>query len=415
VAITLRAVSTASHRTFRFVKEYRWTLLGLAVVVIGVVSTFVVIPVSVLVAEAVFSVLLIALEVQKNVREARRTRFLPRPHDSFEDVLEGLARDNGFRVLATQAGTFVHDRRTSERMRSPEQHVRIADRPYVVPAQLQPHAKRFLKDVLANHPHRFNGPCLGWNTNFAEQTRAGQDIEVVEGDHFRFVQSDELSTKDVEVDGRVLPEFGRSLFVSRAGVVRDFRDSWLFNLIGSSTLAITTDGRLVGTMQSESNISSPKLLAPSGSGGVEPKDFRGEPRLTVAQLAINAANRELAEETGIQASEMTRSYLLGFGRWLDMAGRGELLCVTFLNIDSHAVRQKRIRRFEQAYTARTDSLRFAQVLRDWSPAKPSAMLPNEHRSRMSVPLGAALSLLAEESARTGSGVRERLLQLPIGP
>ncbi|GAA3633986.1 hypothetical protein GCM10022267_20860 [Lentzea roselyniae] len=415
MAISMRTARTASYRIFRFTKEYRWTLLGLIVVVVGVVSTFVVIPSSVLMVEAVLSVLLITLEVRKNVREAKKTSFLPRPIDGFEDVVARLANDDGFRVLATQAGTFVHDRRTSERMRSPEQHVRMADRSYVVPAQLQPHARRFLKHVLANHPHRFNGPCLGWNTNFTDPAWESGDIEVVAGDHFRFVQSDELSTKDVEVDGRVLPEFGRALFVSRDGAVRNFRDSWLFNHIGASTLAITCDGRLVGTMQSEANIASPKLLAPSGSGGVEPKDFKGERRLPLSQLAINAATRELTEESGVEPSEMAQSYLLGFGRWLDMAGRGELLCVTFLSIDSHAVRQKRLRRSEKAYTARTDSLRFAQPLREWNPAKPAAMLPNGHRSRMSVPLGAALSLLAEESARAGSAVRERLLRLPISP
>ncbi|MET9630309.1 hypothetical protein ABZX92_22850 [Lentzea sp. NPDC006480] len=411
----MRSARTASHRAFRFAKEYRWTFLGLAVVVVGVASMFMVIPAGVLWVEAAFSVLLIALEVHKNVREARKTEFLPRSNDDFEDVVQRLAGADGFRVLVMRTGTFVHDRRTSERMRSPEQHVRMADLPYVVPPQLQPHATKFLKYVLANHSHRFNGPCLGWNTNFTGQAWASGDVEVVEGDHFRFVQSDEMSTKDVEVDRRILPEFGRALFVRRDGVLRDFRDSWLFNLIGASTVAITSDGRLVGTMQSEANISSPKLLAPSGSGGAEPKDFRGEQRLPLAQLAINAATRELTEETGIRPSEMVQSYLLGFGRWLDMAGRGELLCVTFLNIDSHAVRQKRISQTEKAYTARADSLRFAQPVSRWDPAKPAEMLPTEHRARMSVPLGAALCLLAEESARTGSGVRERLLQLPIGP
>lgn len=137
--------------------------------------------------------------------------------------------------------------------------------------------------------------------------------------------------------------------------------------------------------------------------------------MQLAQFAINAATRELTEETGISAEEMAQSYFLGFGRWLDMAGRGELLCVTFLNIDSHAVKQKRIDGPELAYTARTDSLRFAQPLSQWDPASPAAMLPSEHRVRMSVPLGAALSALAEESSQLGSAVRERLLRLRIGP
>ncbi|USX50943.1 hypothetical protein [Lentzea sp. HUAS12] len=415
VTTAMRTVNTLLYRTFRFVSEYRWTLLGLIVVVVGVVSTFVVIPVGVLVVEAVLSVLLITLEVRKNMREAKRTEFLPRTNDGFDDVVERLAGDESVRVLATPAGTFVHDRHVSERMRSPQQHVRLASRAYVVPPQLQPHARKFLKSVLARDSHRFNGPGVGWNTNFTDPTWTGHDIEVVAGDHFCFVQSDELSAWDVAVEGRVLPEFGRALFIRRDSRIRDFRDSWLFNQIGTSTIAITNDGRLVGTLQSAANRNSPKLMAPSGSGGAEPQDFKNEQRVSLAQFAIDSATRELTEETGIKPEEMAQSYFLGFGRWLDAAGRGELLSVTFLNIDSHAVKQKRIQRAESVFTARTDSLRFARPMSQWDPASPAAMLPPEHRVRMSVPLGAALSLLAEESVRAGSAVRERLLRLQIGP
>jgi hypothetical protein len=395
--------------------EYRWTLLGLVVAIVGIVSMFAAIPYVILVAEAAFSVILLVLEIHKNIREAGQTRFLPRPNERFEDVVEQLAGNENFRVLDAGAGIFVHDRSASERMRSSEQFVQLSNHRYVVPRQLQPRARRFLKYVLANHPGRFNGPCIGWNTNLSDPSWLDDDIEAVVGDHFRFVQSDELATWDVEVEGRVLPEFGRSLFIQRIGNIRDFRDSWLFNLIGASTVAITTDGRLVGTQQTAANMASQNLLAPSGSGSAEPKDFRGAHRLMLSQLAINAATRELSEEAGISPCEMESSYLLGYGRWLDKAARGELLCVTFLNIDSHTVMQRRLHRAERPYTARSTSIRFAQRPTEWSPARPADMLPPEHRARMSVPLGAALSLLAEQVGLPDSPVHGHLLQLPVGP
>ncbi|MDQ7809626.1 hypothetical protein Q5425_38375 [Amycolatopsis sp. A133] len=410
-----RATRTASHRTVRFVVDFRWTLLGLAVVTVGIVSMFATISQWVLVVEAVFSVVLLALEVRKNLRESRRTTFLQRPNERFEDVVERLAGAENVRVLEMRSGVFVRDRLVSDRMRSPEQFVRLSKQPYVVPEQLRPQARRFLKYVLANHPGRFNGPCIGWNTDFSDPNWGAGDVEAVVGDHFRFVQSDELAMWDVELDGRVLPEFGRSLFVRRGGDVRNFRDSWLFNLIGASTVAITTDGRLVVTQQSAANMASRNMLAPSGSGSAEPKDFRGADRLVLAQLAINTATRELTEETGIAAGEVEWSSLLGFGRWLDKAARGELLCVTFLNIDSHTVERKRIHRAERIYTTRSRAVRFAQRVGEWSPARPEKLLPEEYRSRMSVPLGAALSLLAEEAGLPDSPVRERITRLPIGP
>jgi 8-oxo-dGTP pyrophosphatase MutT (NUDIX family) len=415
MSIILRTTGTAGHRVTRFIAEFRWTLLGLVVATVGIASMFVTIPYAILVAEAVFSVILVVLEIRENIREVRQTRFLPRPNERFEDVVEHLAGNGDFRVLDVGSGIFVHDRSVSERMRSSEQFVQLSNHRYVVPRQLQPQARRFLKYVLSNYPGRFNGPCIGWNTNLSDPTWANDDIEAVVGDHFRFVQSDELATWDVEVEERVLPEFGRSLFIQRHGNIRDFRDSWLFNLIGASTVAITIDGRLVGTQQSAANMASQNLLAPSGSGSAEPKDFKGAHRLPLSQLAINAATRELSEEAGISPGEMQSSHPLGYGRWLDKAARGELLCVTFLNIDSHAVKQKRLHRAERTYTARSASIRFAQRLTEWSAARPADMLPLEHRARMSVPLGAALSLLAEQVGLPDSPIRERLLQLPIGP
>jgi hypothetical protein len=89
--------------------------------------------------------------------------------------------------------------------------------------------------------------------------------------------------------------------------------------------------------------------------------------------------------------------------------------VTFLNIDSHVVARKPIRSAERTFTMGTSSMRFEQGRADWNPDKPADMLPAAQRARMSVPLGAALSLLAEEAARSDSPVAERLARLPIGP
>ncbi|WP_146060447.1 hypothetical protein [Amycolatopsis sp. CA-128772] len=415
MVIILRAILTAGHRVTRYLAEFRWTVLGVLVVTVGIVSMVVAIPYPVLLLEAAFSIVLLLLEIRKNRREARRTRFLPRPMDRYVDVVESLATDDNFRVLDTGSDIFVHDRGTSERMRSPEQFARLSSRPYLVPRQLQPQARRFLKFILANHPGRFKGPCVGWNTDFSDSSWSTGDIDVVAGDHFRFIQSDELAMWDVAQEDRTLPAFGRALFIRRDGSLRNFRDSWLFNLIGASTVAVTVDGRLVGVEQSAANMASPNLLAPSGSGSAEPKDFGGVHRLALSRLAINVATRELSEETGIGPEEMAMSYFLGYGRWLNKAARGELLCVTFLNIDSHAVNQKRIRRSERTYTTRSMSIRFSQRPHEWRPDRPADMLPAEYRTRMSMPLGAALSLLAEEVSLTNSPVRERLLRLPVVP
>jgi hypothetical protein len=75
--------------------------------------------------------------------------------------------------------------------------VRLSIKPYAIPGQLLPQARKFLKFILANYSSRFNGPCVGWNTDFSNPAWSTGDIEAVVGDHFRFIQSDELAMWDV--------------------------------------------------------------------------------------------------------------------------------------------------------------------------------------------------------------------------
>ncbi|MGV9662940.1 hypothetical protein ACWDUL_36685 [Nocardia niigatensis] len=412
--VTVRVARTTAYRVFHFLREFKWTLLATVNVSTGIAAQFVGIPKLVLVFTAIFGGVLLSMDVVNKFRDRARTEFAPRSGDVFRDALDRLAPDARFRILTFRVGTFVHDQLASEQMRSPQCETRLAARSYEVPHELRPYGPRFLKHVLERDRLRFNGPCIGWNTDLADlNSWANGPIELVSGCHFQFVQSDELAMHDVIVDGRQLPEFGRSLFIKGNGALRDFRSSWLFNLIGASTIAITTDGKLVLTEQTEANMASKQQIAPSGSGSAEPQDFRGARQLPIRQLAINAATRELREEANIKDGEIGQSYFLGYGRWLDKAARGELLCVTFLNVDSHALRRRPVRISEKVYTRRVDPINFKIPVTQWDPVNPQDMLPVEKQHRMSVPLGAALSLLAEEAGRPGSPVLAQLSGMPI--
>ena len=72
------------------------------------------------------------------------------------------------------------------------------------------------------------------------------------------------------------------LLTSSNGQLRTLAESTLADCIGISTVAFTSDNALVVTRQSSRNIASAQLLAPSGSGSLDPRDLgtasTGRPR-----------------------------------------------------------------------------------------------------------------------------------------
>src|SRR6202012_5910941 len=160
-------------------------------------------------------------------------------------------------------------------------------------------------------------------------------------------------------------------------------------------LAVTADGKLVVVLQSEKNRRSPGLYAPSGSGSLEQQDFRGADSIELGALASNGALRELSEETAILEAEVRAHYFLGFGRWLNEAASPELLTIAFLTIDSHEVLRRRIPTPDRPFNGGTEAVSFAEPPGRWKSARYEEMVALDVRRRLSVPLAAALALLAD--------------------
>ena len=151
---------------------------------------------------------------------------------------------------------------------------------------------------------------------------------------------------------------------------------------------------LIVVEQDKRNINSKAQMAPSGSGALEPADMDGHVTRPLKHIAASGANRELFQESAVRPAELISSHFLGFGRWLNKAGRPELFTLTFLSSDSHTLRARPVRREERQYVRKVHFLRLTPDTRDWDPREPHRMLPRDHQHAMSVPLAAALSLLA---------------------
>lgn len=374
----------------------RWILLSTVLAAVGVLGIYVVVPAWISWILAAISLVLLVIDVRHYRLERRRTTFPKRPLDDFADVTAKLAGDERWNVIRVHGQTFVHDAGMSLRIAEGCLNAVVQLEPYALPSDLKAFGGRYRRERIAKDSSIFDGPGLGWASAAAELPDEAGTVTLVRGTFFDRLASDYFAAVDTRRDGSDTVLAGRRLFVDRMARLRDFDVSWLFNGIGVSTIAVTSDGMFVITEQSDRNVGEQGLLAPSGSGSLEPKDLGGATSMDVAELSIAGANRELQEEASIEPRDIASSYFLGFGRWLNKAASPEVFAVTFLKVDSHELRQRKRRSEERVYVDGVSFVRPALPLARWDPSHAELILPPAERGRVSLPLGVALSLLARE-------------------
>lgn len=396
-----RESATAVFRIKRTAKGLRWIILSTVLAVIGLLGVWISIPEWLNLLLAAISFALLYLEVRDHRRSVASTVFEPRVSDSFESVVKATGNDDRFTYRKFPHGSFLSDTLVSSAIRNGLE-ARLDPKPFTVHPALNVFGQRFLDEKIKLR-HVFDGPILGWNSNVGVGMAASELppwIDFQAATYFQHIETDQLALHDVSQGGRFSEDHGRRLFITRRGVLRDFRDSWLVNVVGTSVMAFTSDGKLLVVDQGIHNLNSGGQLAPSGSGALEPKDFQGHAALPLAELAANGANRELQEEAGVLASEIRESHFLGFGRWLDKAARPELMTLSLLSVESHVLEQRMTEKLEKPFVRGRTFTRLVGEPSEWGPS-PETMLEPHYRGRLSLPLSVGLALLEEFVAAGG--------------
>ena len=405
--VLLRWFHTSALRVSAFVSDERWILLSMVLATLGIVSIRRPLPAWLNIAIVAVSAALFVMEVRERRAKLRELNFIPRTADTCEDTLRAYGSSQRFETICLTQGLtsqpVLVDHVATASVAAGEVSAVLRNANYILPRELGDVGRAFLRKRLSRGA-TYNGHVVGLDTNLG----SGTELEAttwsfLPGRYWDHLASDIMATNDTLVRGNIVATVGRSLFIDRHGRVRDFADSWLLNNVGTSVLAITNDARLVVVVQSNMNESSPGLLAPSGSGSLEPKDMRGFNRIDLARFAANGALRELHEETGIEESMVAETAFLGFARWIEKAAMPELLTIARLNIDSHAVGRARIPSPDRPYTLAVRTLRLEQDISTWDPANPLSVLSPvsvEEEGvirRLSVPLELGLRLIAREA------------------
>jgi hypothetical protein len=142
-----------------------------------------------------------------------------------------------------------------------------------------------------------------------------------------------------------------ALLTSASGHLNTLAESTLADCVGISTIAVTADGALVLVRQTNRNIASALLLAPSGSGSLDPRDIRHK---TLQDIVRHGMERELCEETGIRPEEISATRVTGFARWLERGAKPEFFGCTKLSATTSDLAERRhLASDERLYTGGT--------------------------------------------------------------
>ncbi|PXX64996.1 hypothetical protein DFR70_10457 [Nocardia tenerifensis] len=128
------------------------------------------------------------------------------------------------------------------------------------------------------------------------------------------------------------------VFRDNGGLV-DFSESEFPNLIGISTLATVEDGRIFIVESDGRNSGSPRLIHPSGSGSMEPKDL--SEKLSPHDLIVRAMERELCEESSVRHDEIDSTEIIGFARWINKGAMPEFFGLTRTRVRADVLERRR--------------------------------------------------------------------------
>jgi hypothetical protein len=331
------------------------------------------------------------------------------------EVKPPLGYEDGVYLAVPNRGTMLVHPGTDRMLQEGPVPVRLDETPYRLPAELRELAPLALRTMRAGRVV-FNGPMLGLRDDLLPAVSGdSRPLRLVKTSFFMHVCSAELCQYRI-VDRVTGTETDIRLteLVDPSGRLVTLGSSRLVNNVGISTLAFTSDGQLLVVYQTQRNVASGRLLAPSGSGTLEPADLSAagdDPSLQ--DVLVRGVERELCEETGVSAAQLLDTRVVGFGRWLERGAKPEFFAVTRLAISARDFGTAKISPGERLYTERVrpvfiDLVQLRQELDDGHVVDRAPSCPQIVRDSGSLPLIAGLRAAALAApARTAEPTAER--------
>jgi len=388
-----RRIKSILFRVAFFFSDHRWIVLSVILGSVGVAAIWVDLPFGINIALAAITLVMLTAEVRRYVDSRNEVDFPPRSADRFTDVEEALEESPRFDFWRTPTGCFIADTHASTAISNGAVTATLAHQPYEVPPELVEYGTLFQRRRSSGIDF-YDGHVLGFKTDLGRGEFTADHVTLTPARYRDHLATDAFAMHDVIVGRHHRGEYGRRLFVDRRSRLRDHGSSWLLNAIGTSAIALTADGQILAVHQSTKNDSSGGLLAPGGSGSLEARDFGGAREAPLHEVFAAGALRELNEEAGIHAGDVADHAFLGYGRWVDRAGKPEGFTLVFLSVDSHTALRRVIPSIDRPFSLRAQALRIDLDAPGWTPEHAEMVVVDQGaRTRLSLPLWAGISML----------------------
>ncbi|NEA35986.1 hypothetical protein [Streptomyces sp. SID13031] len=265
----------------------------------------------------------------------REVRQALRDLETVQKPVPDAVLDGDWQLTRCSAGRVISSPSLDARLDRP---IEFSEHPFKLPTDLAAIKPAVIALARSKRSRAASQPFDGLNVRLCtDLDLAGSAVRLQPARYFDTMASNylaghqwwsrSLSRVVVDVNRNILARDGRLIPLGR---------STLANQIGISTLALTEDNWMILVLQGPAAESSRGLVAPSGSGSLEPRDLTGRTRLVESIAA--GMERELREELGLIKRRMRQvrieTAVVGFGRWLEKGAKPEFFGISRIHASS---------------------------------------------------------------------------------
>ncbi len=288
-------------------------------------------------------------------------------NQTFKDMqLTSYHKQQGFKIYSTaHLGVREHYlmsvKTNSWLQGQPAISTVLARQHYSVPKVIRPLIPGIMYELLKRDTVLFNGNLVRL---MVEPYHDRKHVHIQKARYFDLLCTNEISFRNFRSHHLLKTYFfGKSLLVDDNNTILPLEHSACANVIGSSTLVITSDNQILGSKQGNFARANTNRFVASGSGSVEWKDVKGT--TSFLDVVIKAAEREFFEETNTSARVVhIQTKVIGYARILERGGNPDFFCVSRVDKPASYFTSKRMRFSESGIQVQANPLPFNKTAND---------------------------------------------------
>ena len=295
---------------------------------------------------AIITIIPIIYGVIKEIINQKKMIIHQYTSDEFDYVLEPVIKRTNYELLKIDNSRLVFSKSDNDNLKNLiKLKFQIIKHPkYTLPNDISKNAYRVFMDFLKSGKHLQNDKKLRMNIGLEElQQQKKQTIQLSPTSYFNSICTNDITTFEfIHDDDSSYCLDGYSLVFAKGNSnklsrIYNLSESHCSNHIGVSTIAITSDHRVIIILQGDKNLQDSKKFNVSATGSLDYKDKKH--CKTFNELLIKGLERELCEECYINKCKdkdkiKIDTEIFGYGRFLHRGGKPEFFGISYVEMEA---------------------------------------------------------------------------------